>query len=45
MLTHTDLKPGVQFIYEGQPWEVLEARHDENGAKKASYPEQNKKFN
>ena len=25
MLTHTDLKPGVQFIYEGQPWEVLEA--------------------
>ena len=25
MLTHTDLHPGVQFIYEGQPWEVLEA--------------------
>ena len=25
MLTHTDLKKGVQFIYEGQPWEVLEA--------------------
>ncbi len=25
MLTHTDLKPGVQFIYEGQPWEVLDA--------------------
>src|SRR3989344_7728460 len=25
MLTHTDLKPGVQFIYEGQPWEVLTA--------------------
>ncbi|MFA6190054.1 MAG: elongation factor P [Candidatus Staskawiczbacteria bacterium] len=25
MLTHTDLKPGVQFIDEGQPWEVLEA--------------------
>ena len=25
MLTHTDLKPGVQFIYEDQPWEVLEA--------------------
>ena len=23
--THTDLHPGVQFIYEGQPWEVLEA--------------------
>ncbi len=26
MLTHTDLKPGVQFIYENQPWEVLEAQ-------------------
>jgi len=25
MLTHTDLKPGVEFIYEGQPWIVLEA--------------------
>ena len=25
MLAHTDLKPGVQFIYEGQPWEVLSA--------------------
>jgi elongation factor P len=25
MLTHTDLKPGVQFIYEGQPWKVLTA--------------------
>lgn len=25
MLAHTDLKPGVQFIYEGQPWEVLDA--------------------
>jgi elongation factor P len=25
MLTHTDLRPGVQFIYEGQPWEVLTA--------------------
>ena len=25
MLTHTDLKKGVQFIYEGQPWEVIEA--------------------
>jgi elongation factor P len=26
MLTHTDLKKGIQFIYEGQPWEVLEAQ-------------------
>ena len=25
MLSHTDLHPGVQFIFEGQPWEVLEA--------------------
>lgn len=25
MLYHTDLKPGVEFIYEGQPWIVLEA--------------------
>jgi len=25
MLSHTDLKPGVEFIYEGQPWIVLEA--------------------
>ncbi len=25
MLTHTDLKKGVQFIYEGEPWEVLDA--------------------
>jgi elongation factor P len=25
MLAHTDLHPGVQFIFEGQPWEVLEA--------------------
>jgi len=25
MLTHTDLKKGTQFIFEGQPWEVLEA--------------------
>ncbi len=25
MLTHTDLRPGVEFIYEGQPWMVLEA--------------------
>jgi len=26
MLTHTDLKRGVQFIYEDQPWEVLDAQ-------------------
>lgn len=25
MLYHTDLKPGVEFIYEKQPWIVLEA--------------------
>jgi elongation factor P len=25
MLYHTDLKPGVEFIYESQPWVVLEA--------------------
>jgi len=25
MLSHTDLRPGVQFIYEDQPWEVLTA--------------------
>lgn len=25
MLSHTDLKKGVQFIYEGEPWQVLEA--------------------
>lgn len=25
MLSHTDLKPGTQFIFEGQPWEVLDA--------------------
>lgn len=25
MLTHTDLKKGVEFIYEDQPWIVLEA--------------------
>ena len=25
MLSHTDLHPGVQFIFEDQPWEVLEA--------------------
>ncbi len=27
MLTHTDLKKGTQFIYEGQPWEVLDSLH------------------
>jgi len=26
MLTHTDLKKGVEFIYENQPWIVLEAQ-------------------
>ena len=26
MLSHTDLKKGVQFILDGQPWEVLEAQ-------------------
>ncbi|MBI3631348.1 MAG: elongation factor P [Candidatus Staskawiczbacteria bacterium] len=26
MLTHTDLKKGTRFIFEGQPWEVLEAQ-------------------
>jgi len=26
MLTHTDLKKGVRFIYENQPWEILEAQ-------------------
>ena len=26
MLTHTDLKKGVQFILDDQPWEVLEAQ-------------------
>ena len=26
MLTHTDLKKGVEFIYENQPWVVLEAQ-------------------
>ena len=25
MLTHTDLKKGTQFIYENQPWEVIDA--------------------
>ncbi len=27
MLSINDLKPGVVFIYQGQPYEVLEARH------------------
>jgi len=27
MLTHTDLKKGTQFIYNGEPWEVLEYSH------------------
>ena len=27
MLTHTDLKKGIQFIYENQPWEVLDSLH------------------
>ncbi len=26
MLSHTDLKKGVQFIYQGQPWQILEAQ-------------------
>ena len=26
MLTHTDLKKGVEFIYQDQPWLVLEAQ-------------------
>lgn len=26
MLTHTDLKKGIRFIYENQPWEVLESQ-------------------
>ena len=25
MLTHTDLKKGTQFIFEGQPWEVVDS--------------------
>src|SRR5581483_1576649 len=25
MLTHTDLRKGTRFIYEGQPWEVIDA--------------------
>lgn len=27
MLTHTDLKKGTQFIYEGEPFEVLDSLH------------------
>lgn len=27
MLTHTDLKKGTQFIFENQPWEVLDSLH------------------
>ena len=27
MLTHTDLKKGAQFIYENQPWQVLDSLH------------------
>lgn len=27
MLTHTDLKKGTQFLYNGEPWEVLEYNH------------------
>lgn len=27
MLSHTDLKKGTQFIYEGLPWQVLESLH------------------
>ena len=27
MLTHTDLKKGTQFIYEGQPWQVMDSLH------------------
>src|SRR6185436_6164829 len=27
MLTHTDLKKGTQFIFEDQPWEVLDSLH------------------
>jgi len=26
MLTHTDIKKGVEFIYESQPWIVLDAQ-------------------
>ncbi len=27
MLTHTDLKKGIQFIFENQPWEVVDSLH------------------
>ena len=27
MLTHTDLKKGTQFIFEDQPYEVLDSLH------------------
>ena len=27
MLSHTDLKKGTQFIFEGQPWQVLDSLH------------------
>jgi len=27
MLSHTDLKKGTQFIYEKQPWEVVDSLH------------------
>jgi elongation factor P len=27
MLSHTDLKKGIQFIFEGQPWEVVDSLH------------------
>src|SRR3989344_3402026 len=27
MLTHTDLKKGTQFIFENQPWEVVDSLH------------------
>lgn len=27
MLTHNDLKKGAEFIFEGQPWQVLESLH------------------
>jgi len=27
MLSHTDLKKGTQFIYEGSPWQVLDSLH------------------
>jgi elongation factor P len=27
MLTHNDLKKGAEFIFEGQPWQVVESLH------------------